>query len=273
MRIRSVKPEFWQSETLASVSKESKLIAIAILNYADDEGYFFDVPQVMRGALFPFDEDSTSIRRALDDLSRIGYIRRGTAECGKRVAHIVNFRSHQKIDRPQPSKIAGLAITWDVFDEHSTSVRRAFAVGMEGKGEGEGKEIQGENEKPKRKRFSPDEFDHLLSNAMRSNATFLQEWHRWNEYRNKRKKRISEDAAKEQIRDIHEAGISAGIAAIRKSIASDWQGLFLGDAVGQAQKPSTPVRTMQDLITAGELKPIYRGPCPGLYADEDGANV
>ena len=147
MRIRTIKPEFWQSETLASVSKESKLIAIAILNYADDEGYFFDVPQVMRGALFQFDEDSTSIRRALDDLSRIGYIRRGTAECGKRVAHVVNFRSHQKIDRPQPSKIAGLAITWDAFDEHSTNARRTLDErslrewkGMEGNGEGKGME-------------------------------------------------------------------------------------------------------------------------------------
>ena len=143
MRIRTVKEGFWQSETLASIPKDSRLLAIALLNYADDKGFFFDVPQVIRGALFPFDEDSSSIRRGLDDLSHIGYIRRGVAPDGKRVAHIVNFLAHQRIDRPQPSKIAGLEVVWDQFDEDSTNARRVFAVGMEeegnGVGEGEGK--------------------------------------------------------------------------------------------------------------------------------------
>ena len=123
---------------MASIPKESRLLAIALLNYADDKGYFYDVPQVIRGALFPFDEDSTSIRRGLDELSIIGYIRRGTTQDGKRVAHIVNFLVHQRIDRPQPSKIAGLEITWDGFDEHSTNTRRVFAAGMEEEGNGRG---------------------------------------------------------------------------------------------------------------------------------------
>jgi len=56
MRIRTIKPEFWQSETMASIHKDSRLLAIALLNYADDEGFFFAVPQVIQGALFPFDK-------------------------------------------------------------------------------------------------------------------------------------------------------------------------------------------------------------------------
>lgn len=145
MRIRTIKEGFWQSETLSSISKESRLLAVAILNYADDKGYFYDVPQVIRGALFPFDEDSSSIRRGLDELSSIGYIRRGTTQDGKRVAHIVNFLVHQRIDRPQPSKIAVLEIAWDEFDEHSTNIRRDLAVGMEEEGNGRG---EGENNTP-----------------------------------------------------------------------------------------------------------------------------
>lgn len=122
MRIRSVKEGFWQSETLASIPKESRLLAIALLNYADDDGYFMDVPQVIRGALFPFDEDSGSVRGGLDDLSRIGYIRRGTTHDGKRVCHIVNFLVHQKVEKPRASKIAGLVAVWD----DSTTLPRHF---------------------------------------------------------------------------------------------------------------------------------------------------
>ena len=130
MRIRSIKEGFWQSETLASIPKDSRLLAIAILNYADDEGYFMDVPQVIRGVLFPFDDDSSSVRRGLDDLSSIGYIRRGTTHDGKRVCHIVNFCAHQRIDRSNPSKIAGLVASWDQFDESSTSPRRVLESGV-----------------------------------------------------------------------------------------------------------------------------------------------
>lgn len=126
MRIRTIKPEFWQSETMASIPKESRLLAIALLNYADDQGYFYVVPQVIRGALFPFDDDSTTIRRGLDDLSRCGYIRSGTSSDGKKVCHIINFREHQKIDKPQPSKIAASGVEWGEFDEHSTNAPRTL---------------------------------------------------------------------------------------------------------------------------------------------------
>ena len=140
MRIRTIKPEFWQSETMASIPKDSRLLAIALLNYADDEGFFFAVPQVIQGALFPFDEDSTSIRRGLDELSRIGFCSLGKTTEGKRIGRIVNFLDHQRIDRPQASKIAGLEVVWGAFDEHSTNIRRGLDAGMEGNGmEEEGK--------------------------------------------------------------------------------------------------------------------------------------
>jgi hypothetical protein len=68
---------------------------------------------------------------------------------------------------------------------------------------------------------------------MASNPEFLQLWHDWLESRHARKKRVSEHAAKAQLHSIKEAGIPAGIAAIRRSIASDYQGLFF-DAPGKA---------------------------------------
>lgn len=155
MRIRTIKPEFWQSETMASIPKDSRLLAIALLNYADDEGFFFAIPQVIQGALFPFDEDSTSIRRGLDDLSRIGFCTSGTTDTGKKVCRIANFLEHQRIDRPQPSKIAGLEVVWSEFDECSTNVRRVLDDGREREGKGSGMEKEVEQGKGKGKAASP----------------------------------------------------------------------------------------------------------------------
>lgn len=113
MRIRSVKPGFWKSETLSSVSPFSRLAAIALLNYADDRGYFICNHLVIRGELFPFEEDSKNVLRAIEDLSSIGFLSLGKTSEGKRVGHITNFLSHQRIDKPQPSEIEGLEIFWD----------------------------------------------------------------------------------------------------------------------------------------------------------------
>jgi len=38
MRIRSIKPEFWKSETVAALSPLARLLFIGLWNYADREG-------------------------------------------------------------------------------------------------------------------------------------------------------------------------------------------------------------------------------------------
>ena len=134
MRIRTVKEDFWKSETMASVGPFSRLAAIALLNFADDKGFFILNIPVIRGALFPFEEDSRNVLGAIKDLSRIGYIRTGKSEDGKEIGHIVNFSKHQRIDKPQASKIEGLAVVWSVFQEDSKNVPGAIPAGMERKG-------------------------------------------------------------------------------------------------------------------------------------------
>lgn len=113
MRIRTVKPSFWKSETLAQVAKEYRLLAVALLNYADDEGYFMANEALIRGECFPFDENSKSIRGGLQELSRIGYIALGTSSDGQRLGRIPNFLEHQRIDKASPSKIKEKTIAWD----------------------------------------------------------------------------------------------------------------------------------------------------------------
>ena len=134
MRIRTVKEDFWKSETMASVEPFSRLMAIALLNFADDKGFFILNIPVIRGALFPFEEDSMNVRGAVQDLSRIGYLRTGKSEDGKEIGHIVNFSKHQRIDKPQASKLEGLEVEWIIFQDHSKNAPGAFPVGMERKG-------------------------------------------------------------------------------------------------------------------------------------------
>ncbi len=38
-RIRTIKPTFWTDEDMADISEAACLLAIGLLNYADDEGY------------------------------------------------------------------------------------------------------------------------------------------------------------------------------------------------------------------------------------------
>jgi hypothetical protein len=103
-RIRTIKPEFWQNESLAELSEHARLLAIALLNHADDKGYFIASHQLVRAACFPFEEDSRNVLGSLQDLSRIGYIEVRNCD-GKQVGRICKFLDHQRIDKPQKSKL------------------------------------------------------------------------------------------------------------------------------------------------------------------------
>ncbi len=107
-RIRSIKPEFWQSVDLAKLSEHARLMAIALLNHSDDEGYFFANVALVRAACFPFDDDSTTCRRSIDELSSVGYIEVRIPSPGKEIGRVVKFLQHQRIDRPKPSNLADL---------------------------------------------------------------------------------------------------------------------------------------------------------------------
>ena len=105
MRIRTIKLEVWTHPVLSRLTDEARLVAIGLLNVADDEGFFMASPALVRSALYPFDEDSTRIRRVLAALSRVGYIEvREHPEQGE-IGCVINFKKHQRIDRPNQSKI------------------------------------------------------------------------------------------------------------------------------------------------------------------------
>ena len=145
MRIRTIKPEFWQHEILAQLPEFTRLLAIGLLNYADDEGYFYASPQAIRGAVFPFLDDSRRIHGALTELSSVGYIVLGKSADGRAVGRVAKFEKHQVINRPRASVIGPFEPenTESVnnhggFTDESVNNNGAVTPGMEGNGTGNG---------------------------------------------------------------------------------------------------------------------------------------
>lgn len=105
-RIRSIKPEFFTSETLASVSRDSRLLFIGLWPIADDYGCLLDIPRRILGDVFPHDKDMTDaqIDAMLSALAAAGLIVRHRL---KKMAIIVvcGWDEHQKVDRPGKVRI------------------------------------------------------------------------------------------------------------------------------------------------------------------------
>lgn len=149
-RIRTVKPEFWQDEDLAALSAEANLLAIGLLNQADDEGFFKANPMLLNAAVFPIRETSSTIHCLISELSNIGYIKLFDGSDGKQYGHVTNFLKHQKINRPTPSKYAPLI----EFTEETVSPHTKRA--------GKGKERKGKERSNSDTKFTPPSVDEVV---------------------------------------------------------------------------------------------------------------
>jgi hypothetical protein len=136
-RIRTIKPEFFRHEELSSLPEITHFFAAGLLCYADDDGYFNANEGLIKADIFPLREPSVSIHGMLKQLVDVGYLRIGTNGTARRYGHITNFYIHQRVNRPTPSKIKDLHITWE--DSVITHTQLSEASSEEGKGrEGKG---------------------------------------------------------------------------------------------------------------------------------------
>ena len=125
MRIRTIKPEFWQSESLSRVSREARLLFIGLFSACDDSGRTRAASRFLASLLFPYDLDALSkIDGWLEELEVEGCVRRYKVD-GNTYLEIPKWFSHQKIDKPSKSKLPS-------FDEASRALpedSRTFVVG------------------------------------------------------------------------------------------------------------------------------------------------
>ncbi|MFE5301671.1 hypothetical protein [Streptomyces sp. NPDC056632] len=105
-RIRTIKPEAFESEDLASVDVTAMVTFFGLLTQADDSGRFRDHPAIIAGRLWALRADHTPAKVAVDleQLAGAGLICRYTGCDGNDYLHFVTWEKHQKIDRPSASR-------------------------------------------------------------------------------------------------------------------------------------------------------------------------
>jgi len=107
MRIRSIKPEFWRSDSVAALPREDRLLFIGLWSYVDDNGVGVDDYRLIAADLFPLDDDQNEVRgfvkEGLDRLSRESLIVRYEVE-GRRFIHVSTWKLHQRVDNPNKSR-------------------------------------------------------------------------------------------------------------------------------------------------------------------------
>ena len=114
------------------------MLAIGLLNYADDDGYFFADPKMVRNAIRPLDDDSGITTVGLRELSGIGYISIQNHTTHGPIGFIPSFSDHQVINKHKTSKIK------ELYDSGSDTV----AIRDEYRLEGKGKERKGKEDTP-----------------------------------------------------------------------------------------------------------------------------
>lgn len=133
-RIRTIKPEFWTDEDMAEVSEAACLLAIGLLNYADDEGYFNANPKLIKAAVFPIREPSVTIPVMLRELSNHGYLTLFYTSDNKHFGLINNFGRHQVVNKPRASKIRELDLLPEDYGSNTGGLPTGMDQGMEWNG-------------------------------------------------------------------------------------------------------------------------------------------
>lgn len=132
-RIRTIKPTHVNDKELANITLQAHLLWVLSWCYSDDEGVFENDPLLLKSQLFPRRTDIrvTDITQWLDQLDKARYIIPFDHQGQGYYIHRT-FKAHQKIDRPQPSKIPS-EIIQRALDDHSSNDRPCIGEYSNGK--------------------------------------------------------------------------------------------------------------------------------------------
>lgn len=105
-RIRTIKPEFFTSDTVSELPLRARLTWIGLWTHCDDHGRCRGNVKLIKAAVWPL--DNVSLRDIEEDIEALiaqrlvfGYI----ADDGKNYLQITGWTEHQKVDRPSKSII------------------------------------------------------------------------------------------------------------------------------------------------------------------------
>jgi hypothetical protein len=138
-RIRTIKPEFFTSLSIADLSPLTRLTFIGLWTHVDDAGRCIDDARLIKAAVSPLERTVAAIEADLVALTNQGRVIRYEGD-GKRLIQVANWTEHQYINRPRPSKFPdaeGVNAHGGISERSRTAHARK---GKERKGTGKGKE-------------------------------------------------------------------------------------------------------------------------------------
>ena len=199
-RIRTIKPEFPQSESMGRVSRDARLTFLELWTLADDEGRLRGNSRMLASLLFPYDDDAPGlIDKWLGELEREGCVIRYQIEKDSYI-QICNWLIHQKIDHPSKSKIPEFA--------KPREKSRTLAVGSRIKDQGKD---QG-GDQPPAADAAPEWFP-------------KEDWEKFLEHRGPKFTDLAKGLAIKQLERWRDAGHDPG-DILRTSVMNGWKGLF-----------------------------------------------
>jgi hypothetical protein len=104
-RIRTIKPDFFTSDTVSALPLRARLTWIGLWTHCDDYGRCRDNVRLVKAAVWPL--DNVSLRDVADDLDELvkaNVVFRYTAG-GKGYIQVTNWDEHQKVDHKSRSAI------------------------------------------------------------------------------------------------------------------------------------------------------------------------
>jgi len=103
-RIRTIKPEFQNSQSMGRVSRDARLTFIELWPQCDDAGRIRANSRMLASVLFPYDVDAPDLIDGwLTELENEGCLVRYKIDKDEYLQ--ISHWDHQKIDHPQPSKL------------------------------------------------------------------------------------------------------------------------------------------------------------------------
>jgi hypothetical protein len=244
MRIRSIKPEFFKHDDLASLDPLCRILFVGLWCMADSEGRLEDKVKRIKAEVLPYDE--CNVDAMLGDLQRFGFVRRYNVD-GWHVIQILNFTRHQRLSGKEAS-------TPSVFPEEVTeaTVKQSGSNGeapripvMEGKGR-EGKE----------QKILHQHFPETLRDP-----DFVTLFGEWEEHCRVKGKTLSPQTRRGQLVECERAGPGISLAALRRSINGNATWILWDSAAAKSPAKTLPPpvvelnvdRQIRELKEAGKL--------------------
>jgi hypothetical protein len=112
-RIRSIKPEFFTSLTIADLPLSARLTFIGLWTYVDDNGVGPADPRLIRAAVWPLEEAPDILQRTREDLQRLQEARLVTLfeASGRPLVFVNSWDEHQKVSHPRKPRFP---LPWEV---------------------------------------------------------------------------------------------------------------------------------------------------------------